>query len=345
MATEIKTWEIIKGGLSEVTSSLAEHGRKEKEHLEQWLKTETSILGDDIRIIGEQVHTSSGPLDYLGIDNKGNIIIIELKRDRLPREVLAQAIDYAADVSRWEPERISEICMDYTNQLLEDFISENFEDVDIENFIINGSQRLLLVGFSIESSLTRMIEWLSDKYDLAINAIVLKYIMTSAGNELLSRTAIIPEEVEKEKINKKKYKWEMSDVKGEYEEEELKELLTRYFKKRLWSGNRLVNIMLPYMLKNSRTISREELKKEFIRFGGELGGKDAKQAGIFIALISNQLGQKKKDYLRQVIFYDYPTYPWEKDNFSVNPKYLGLVKELLENFDAKNSAGSDFSQH
>ncbi len=30
MATEIKTWEIIRGELSEVNPSLAEHGRKEK---------------------------------------------------------------------------------------------------------------------------------------------------------------------------------------------------------------------------------------------------------------------------------------------------------------------------
>jgi RecB family endonuclease NucS len=50
-------------------------------------------------IIGEQVQTKSGYLDFLGIDKNGNTVIIELKRDKLPREVIAQTIDYASDVA------------------------------------------------------------------------------------------------------------------------------------------------------------------------------------------------------------------------------------------------------
>ena len=330
MATEIKTWEIINGKLTEVTSNLIENGRKEKDHLEQWIKTEASVLGSDIKLIGEQVRTSSGFLDYLGIDSKGNLIVVELKRDRLPREALAQAIDYASDISNWEQEKISEACLEFTGQTLDDFISENFEDVDIDSFIINGSQRILLVGFSIEKSLSRMIEWLSEKYDLAINALVLRYIKTSSGNELLSRTAIIPEDIEKDKLSNKKFKIEMSDEQGEYDDEELKRLLTQYFQKKLWSGNRIRLVMLPFLMKNKRGITREELKNEFIKVGGDLGGHDAKQAGIFIALISNQLGQKKNDFLRQIIMYDYPNYAWEKDNFRLNPRYIDLVTEVIK---------------
>ena len=186
--------------------------------MEKWLKTESEILGNDIRIIGEQVYTLSGPLDYLGIDKKGNLVIIELKRDRLPREALAQAIDYASDISSWGRDKINEVCFNYTSQSLDDFITENFENIDIDNFSINDSQRLLLVGFSIDSALSRMIEWLSDKYDLVTNAILLKYIRTSSGNEPLSRTAIIPEEVENAKIDKKKNKIDMSDEPGTYED-------------------------------------------------------------------------------------------------------------------------------
>lgn len=330
MATEIRTWEIIDGALMEVSTSLVENGRKEREDLEKWIKTEVNILGDDVRIIGQQVYTDSGPLDYLGIDSKGNLVIVELKRDRLPREALAQAIDYASDIAKWERDRISEVCINYTGQSIDDFIAENYEDIDEDSFVINESQRLLLVGFSIDSSLARMIEWLSDRYDLAINAILLKYVKTSSGNELLSRTAIIPEEVEKDKINKKKYILEMSDDSGNYEEEELKDLLERYLRKDLWSSKRIKNIMLPYLLKNKDGVTREDLKQEFLRVGGELGGKDNKQAGIYIALISNQLGQKKKDYLRQVIMYDYPNFTWEKDNFKVNPKYLHVVESILK---------------
>jgi hypothetical protein len=153
MAIEIKTWEIINGQLIEIKTSMTEHDRREKDDLEQWIKSEQSILGTDIKIIGEQVRTASGPLDYLGIDDKGNLVIIELKRDRLPREALAQAIDYASDVAKWEIDTISEVCLNYTGQSIEDFISENFEEVDRENITINQIQRITLVGFAIESSL------------------------------------------------------------------------------------------------------------------------------------------------------------------------------------------------
>ena len=47
MATEIKTWEIVNGESKEITTTMIENGRKEKEDLEKWLKTETSIIGDD----------------------------------------------------------------------------------------------------------------------------------------------------------------------------------------------------------------------------------------------------------------------------------------------------------
>ncbi|HHY70235.1 MAG TPA: DUF91 domain-containing protein, partial [Thermoanaerobacterales bacterium] len=86
------------------------------------------ILGTDIAIIGRQVTTRSGPLDLLGIDRNGNTVIIELKRDKLPREALAQSIDYAADIAEWDIDKINEISLKYTEKSLEDFLSEEFDE-------------------------------------------------------------------------------------------------------------------------------------------------------------------------------------------------------------------------
>lgn len=326
MATEIKTWEIIDGELTEINTSLAQNGRKEKDDLEKWLKTNPKILGDNILVFGEQVWTKSGPLDYLGIDNDGNIVIVELKRDKLARDVLAQAIDYASDVANWDIEKLNEICLTFSGNSLEDYITDHFENIELDDLVINKAQRLLLVGFSIDEALSRMIEWLSSKYDVGINAIILNYVKTSSGNELLSRTVIIPEEIEKEKTNKKKFTIPMSDEPGNYEPEKLKELLKTYFNNKQWSSKRLKNILLPVLLKKD-IITREQLKKEFVRVGE---ATDENKAGYFIALISNQLGQTKKDFLRQIIHYEYPKYHWEKDNFSLRPEYKELVKEILE---------------
>ena len=178
MATEIKVWQIVDNKLEILKSNMIETGRKEAEDLEEWIKTDPTILGEDILIIGEQVSTRSGTIDFLGIDKSGDLIIVELKRDKLPREVLAQAIDYASDVSYWDVEKISEICRKYTGQTLEDYLNEKFETIELEDLIVNKTQRILLVGSSIEESLERMIGWLSNDYGVIINAIILKYIKT-----------------------------------------------------------------------------------------------------------------------------------------------------------------------
>ncbi len=108
MATKITSWEIIDGKLKRTDTNLVEEGLTESYDLEEWIISNPEILGEDITIIGRQINTSSGPLDLLGIDKNGNIVIIELKRDKLPREVIAQVIDYTAAVSQWDIDKISE---------------------------------------------------------------------------------------------------------------------------------------------------------------------------------------------------------------------------------------------
>ena len=123
--------------------------------------------------------TKSGPIDLLGLDRSGNTVIVEIKRAELPRETLAQAIDYASDVAEWTVERLSEICADYTKKTFEETFAEAFPEADMENLNINSTQRIVLVGFAIEASRERMIAWLSNSYGVNLNAIVLSYVKTN----------------------------------------------------------------------------------------------------------------------------------------------------------------------
>ncbi|OQP54327.1 hypothetical protein A4H97_22860 [Niastella yeongjuensis] len=325
MATEIQTWQIVDGKLTPVSNSLIENGRREREHLEEWIKSNPQILGTDISIFGEQVQTKSGPLDFIGIDAYGNIVIIELKRDKLPREVLAQAIDYASDIASYSTDQLNEICLKYTEKTIGDFLAESFPDTNWEEVGINQEQRLLLVGFAIDEPLHRMIEWLSEKYSVPINAIVLHYAKTRSGDELLSRTVIIPEEVEQEKANKKKFVIERSDEPGSYDQLLLKDKLKQYLRSDKSSAQRIRNYFLPALLDND-VVTRHEMKAEFIARGA---ARDEKEAGFFLSAISNQLGHKRNDYLRQVIAYGAPVNTWEKDNFTLRPEYKQLVAEVL----------------
>ena len=326
MAMEIQSWQIVKGELVSIKSSMVDEKRKEKDDLELWLKTNPEILGRDIVIIGEQIYTKSGPLDFLGIDNNGNTVVVELKRDKLPRDCLAQAIDYASDIASWDIEKLRETCMNYTGQSLEDYLSEKLEDKEVDDIIFNQSVRILLVGFSIEEPLTRMIEWLSNTYSVSINAIILNYIKTNSGDELLSKTVIIPEEIDKEKANKKKFVIEMSNEPGQYSDEDLENKLSDYFSKNKISPKRIKEYLLPILIEN-KTVTRNQLKKEFVKRGA---APDESQAGYFLALISNQLGHKWRDYLRQIIKYEFPNNRWEKDNFSLNEQYRDLVIKIIK---------------
>jgi hypothetical protein len=332
MATEIQSWQIMNGKLVPLRSNMIQESRKETDDLEQWLRTNSEILGKDIVIIGEQVNTRSGCfMDFLGIDINGNPVVIELKRDKLPRVSLAQAIDYASDIATWDIEKYSEICLKYTSKTLEEYLSEKIEGKNIDELIISQSIRILLVGFSIEESLSRMIEWLSNTYNISINAIVLNYIKTINGEELLSRTMIIPEEIDHENANKKSI-IQKSNEPGQYTFDELKIKLIEYFNKDLYSAKRIKEHLLPILIENKK-VTREQLKKELVKRNV---ATDEGEAGSFVSLISSQLSFKWNDYLRQIIYYEFPNYKWEKDNFSLNENYKGMITEIIDYKNTKN---------
>jgi ribosomal protein S24E len=109
-----------------------------------------------------------------------------------------------------------------------------------------------------------MIEWLSESYNVGINAVVLQYIKTNRGDELLSRTVIIPEDVEREKVNRRKYVIEMSNEPGNYEIADLKEKLKNYLSENLYSAKRIRDCFLPTLLKHEK-VTREHMRKECVR--------------------------------------------------------------------------------
>jgi RecB family endonuclease NucS len=51
---------------------------------------------DGLSIVGRQNETQGGPLDLLGVDEEGRLVVFELKRSTLTRDAVAQALDYAS---------------------------------------------------------------------------------------------------------------------------------------------------------------------------------------------------------------------------------------------------------
>jgi hypothetical protein len=71
-------------------------GIGEEKRLESIIADDVGILGlGPLMLLGRQVATDFGArVDLLAIDEDGTTYIIELKRGRTPREVVAQVLDY-----------------------------------------------------------------------------------------------------------------------------------------------------------------------------------------------------------------------------------------------------------
>src|SRR5579885_296377 len=74
-----------------------------EEHLEDWIATDSSILGEPLLIIGRQliIPDVKDRLDLLALDPQGKAVIIELKRGKLKDPVDMQALRYASYISKW----------------------------------------------------------------------------------------------------------------------------------------------------------------------------------------------------------------------------------------------------
>src|SRR6266540_1445775 len=96
--------------VSTAPQPLEESTLSNEEMLEQMIVKDSRIISDEWMLIGRQEDTGlGGRLDLLAIAPDGSLVLIELKRDRTPREVVAQALDYASWVAKLRPEEIASI--------------------------------------------------------------------------------------------------------------------------------------------------------------------------------------------------------------------------------------------
>jgi len=141
-------------------------------------------------IIGRQVDTGlGGRIDLLAIAPDGSLVLIELKRDRTPRDVVAQTLDYASWVENLRPDQIDAIYHRWKpgHSLAGDF-SERFK-ADLDEEMLNQSHQLVIVASSLDESTERIVQYLS-KRDMSINVLFFQ-VFTHGTQQLLSRTWLI----------------------------------------------------------------------------------------------------------------------------------------------------------
>ena len=206
MAKEVRLWEIRE---EEELNEIKKTKLDLEKHIEDWIEKDISIVSDNLLIIGRQVTTDfGGVIDILCLDNNGDTVIIELKRDKTPREVTAQVLDYASWIQDASNNRITEIANNYLkeNGPLEKAFKEKFDEELPE--ALNEHHSMLIVASEIDSSTERIINYLSNNYGVAINAVTFHYFKSSEGNKFIARVFLIePEQVDyrnKSRSNSKK---------------------------------------------------------------------------------------------------------------------------------------------
>jgi hypothetical protein len=202
MAEEVRIWQVEEGKrLTEINHSKLDF----EQRLEDWLYEDISILSAELLIVGRQVETDYGKyIDLLCINSDGDLVIVELKKDKTPREVTAQVLDYASWVKDLSHERIlnlSNLHFARKDMNLEETFQKKF-GVELPE-VLNSSHAMLIVASEIDESTERIIKYLSDSHGVNINVAQFQYFKNQNGKEFLARIFLIEQSEVEQKAQSK----------------------------------------------------------------------------------------------------------------------------------------------
>lgn len=144
--------------------------RLEKEDdLQRWIAENPKLIGLDVLVLGREVETISGRIDILALDTEGNVVVIECKRDRTPRDVIAQILDYASYVNGLSTRDLEKIAIQKANKPLAQLFQDKYHIPLPET--LNSSHSLVIVSSEFDPSSKRIVEYLAEVHGIAINAI------------------------------------------------------------------------------------------------------------------------------------------------------------------------------
>lgn len=139
-----------------------------EDQLQEWIATNPRLIGLDLLVLGREVTTESGGrIDILGLDRDGNLVIVECKRDRTPRDVIAQILDYASWVASLSTRQVHEIALSRLGQRLELAFEQRFHVALPE--ALNNSHSLVIVAGEFDAPSRRIVGYLAEVHDIAIN--------------------------------------------------------------------------------------------------------------------------------------------------------------------------------
>jgi hypothetical protein len=171
-------------------TSLVEGALPSEALLEDMIVAQPSILSDQWMIIGRQANTGfGGRIDLLAIAPDASLVLIELKRSRTPREVVAQAIDYASWAENLSADDIARIFSAFSGgRDLSQAFRERFGQ-PLDEDALNESHQIVIVASQLDPGSERIVDYLNRR-GIAINVLCFQ-VFDVDGGQLLSRSWLL----------------------------------------------------------------------------------------------------------------------------------------------------------
>lgn len=170
MPVEMGIWRIDGGSPRRLSASVL----TTEAALEDYLERDPSLLGERLLVIGRQVPTAYGKfIDLLAMDGDGNLHVLELKRDRTPRDVVAQLLDYGSWVSTLDRESVLEIANRHLDMPFETAFDDVFAGSAPDE--INSELQLTIVAAELDPGSERIVTYLRT-FGVPINAVFFAFL-------------------------------------------------------------------------------------------------------------------------------------------------------------------------
>jgi hypothetical protein len=157
--------------------------------LESWIANDPGMIDAGLMVIQRQMHVEGGILDLLCVDPQGSPTVVEIKRGKLIRETIAQAIDYAASISTLPVSTFQERVLTYFHGTLPDHpglaaLLDSSSDADAREV------NVVVVGVGQEPGLERIIDFLGGRFGVPIRVVAFDVFDLGDGQRMLVREEV-----------------------------------------------------------------------------------------------------------------------------------------------------------
>ena len=156
---------------------------------ESWLRLDTSLVRDGLVLVAQQfVFPTKERLDLLCIENRSRWLVIELKRNQVPRAAVAQALDYVS--------QLSEMPVDELRQRLEPHLGKSTDEEMkslVEQLLSSESDdsprdvAAVVVGVAADEALLRITNFLTRRHEVPVSVVELQTFVSPSGDQILLR--------------------------------------------------------------------------------------------------------------------------------------------------------------